>query len=399
LREQLHITTAVYPDPPDQDARARSRRLRHLAHRPYRCRQPERTVLYRTVPMHLTTWLELAQDESGRSTPAHVEREFRRYLECGILANGFARARCADCGDDFLVAFPCKGRGVCPSCNTRRMVETAAHLADPVIPRLPVRPGVLSVPKRLRYFLQADPAVQNLALHLFLSAVEQGLRAACEIAQGSTARIGAVALINRFGALLDPHVHFHCVVVATKFGIVREEGKYERRIDNSPAYLRAACDASLQRLGIERIDLYYCHRRDPAVPIEEVVGAMAELVAAGKVRALGLSEVSAATLRRAAAVHPIAALQSEYSLWSREPEREVLAANDFRRNLPRFAGAAAADNRALVDALTAFAAARGRSNAQIALAWLLARQPPVVPIPGTRRITYLEQTRRRWTSA
>jgi aryl-alcohol dehydrogenase-like predicted oxidoreductase len=211
------------------------------------------------------------------------------------------------------------------------------------------------------------------------------------------------------------------VVVATKFGIVREEGKYERRIDNSPAYLRAACDASLQRLGIERIDLYYCHRRDPAVPIEEMVGAMAELVAAGKVRALGLSEVSAATLRRAAAVHPIAALQSEYSLWSREPEREVLAAcadvgttlvaysplgrafltgavdtaqlaaNDFRRNLPRFAGAAAVDNRALVDALTAFAAARGRSNAQIALAWLLARQPPVVPIPGTRRIAYLEQ--------
>lgn len=211
------------------------------------------------------------------------------------------------------------------------------------------------------------------------------------------------------------------VVVATKFGIVREEGKYERRIDNSPAYIRAACDASLQRLGVEQIDLYYCHRRDPAVPIEEVVGAMAGLVAAGKVRALGLSEVSAATLRRAAAVHPIAALQSEYSLWSREPEREVLAAcaelgitlvaysplgrayltgavdtsqlaaNDFRRNLPRFSGEAEAKNRSLVDALSTFAAARGASNAQVALAWLLARQPQVVPIPGTRRIAYLEQ--------
>jgi aryl-alcohol dehydrogenase-like predicted oxidoreductase len=211
------------------------------------------------------------------------------------------------------------------------------------------------------------------------------------------------------------------VVLATKFGIVRAEGQYERRIDNSPAYIRAACEASLQRLGVDRIDLYYCHRRDPAVPIEEVVGAMAELVAAGKVRALGLSEVSAETLRRAAKVHPIAAVQSEYSLWSREPERAVLAAcaevgttlvaysplgrafltgavdtaqlaaDDFRRNLPRFSGSAAADNRALVDALSAFAAARGLANAQVALAWLLAKQPQVVPIPGTRRIAYLEQ--------
>ena len=180
----------------------------------YRRRQPERTVLYRTVQSHLATWLELAQDESGRSAPAHVEREFHRYLECGLLAHGFARARCAACGHDFLVAFSCKGRGVCPSCNTRRMVETAAHLADHVIPRLPVRQWVLSVPKRLRYHLQADPAVQNLALHIFLSAVEKGLRAACPAVQDNpTARIGAVAFIHRFGALLNPHIHFHCVVV------------------------------------------------------------------------------------------------------------------------------------------------------------------------------------------
>lgn len=178
----------------------------------YHRRQPERTVLYRTVQSHLATWLELAQDESGRSIPAHVEREFRRYLECGILAHGFARARCADCGHDFLVAYSCKGRGICPSCNTRRMVETAAHLADHVIPRLPVRQWVLSVPKRLRYFLQADPAIQNLALHIMLSAVEQGLRAAVP-ADCAMSRIGAVAFIHRFGALLNPHVHFHCVVV------------------------------------------------------------------------------------------------------------------------------------------------------------------------------------------
>lgn len=211
------------------------------------------------------------------------------------------------------------------------------------------------------------------------------------------------------------------VVVASKFGIVREAGRYERRIDNSPAYIRAACDASLKRLGVEQIDLYYCHRRDPALPIEEVVGAMAGLVAAGKVRALGLSEVSAESLRRAAAVHPIAALQSEYSLWSREPEdgllaacaeagtsfvaysplgrafltgaaaTETLADDDFRRHLPRFSGAAAADNRLLVARLSAFADARGLRNAQVALAWLLARRPQVLPIPGTRRIAYLEQ--------
>lgn len=211
------------------------------------------------------------------------------------------------------------------------------------------------------------------------------------------------------------------VVLATKFGIVREAGRYERRIDNSPAYIRAACEASLQRLGVDAIDLYYCHRRDPAVPIEDVAGTLADLVRAGKVRQIGLSEVSAETLRRAAAVHPVAAVQSEYSLWSREPEAGLLdacralgttfvaysplgrafltgsvqtaalAEGDFRRANPRFTGEAEAANRRLVDGLTAFAGARGITNAQAALAWLLARDPGVVPIPGTRRIAYLEQ--------
>lgn len=211
------------------------------------------------------------------------------------------------------------------------------------------------------------------------------------------------------------------VVIATKFGIVREAGKYERRIDNSPAYIQSACDASLQRLGIEQIDLYYCHRRNPDVPIEETVGAMAQLVAAGKVRQIGLSEVSASTLRRACAVHPIAAVQSEYSLWTRDPERDMLATcaelgasfvaysplgrafltgtvkpeeladNDFRKTSPRFQGEAEHANRLLVEQLTAFASVRGMSNAQVALAWLLAKHPHVIPIPGTRRIAYLEQ--------
>lgn len=209
-------------------------------------------------------------------------------------------------------------------------------------------------------------------------------------------------------------------VLATKFGIVRAEGQYERRIDNSRAYIRSACEASLRRLGVERIDLYYCHRRDPAVPIEEVVTALSELVREGKVGAIGLSEVSAETLRRAHAVHPIAALQSEYSLWSRDPEEsmldvcaelgtafvaysplgrafltgtvsvEQLADNDFRKNNPRFTGQAEQSNRKLVAELSAFAAARNISSAQVALAWLLHSNPYVIPIPGTRQIPYLE---------
>jgi hypothetical protein len=174
-------------------------------------------LLYRTVQTHLATWLERSCDtRQGGSPPAHVEREFRRYLECGILAHGFARARCAECGHDFLIAYSCKGRGLCPACNARRMVETAGHLADHVLPRLPVRQWVLSVPKRLRYTLQSDPAVQTLALQLFLSAVEQGIRQCCSGA-GPNARIGAVAFIHRFGALLNPHLHFDCIVVEGVF--------------------------------------------------------------------------------------------------------------------------------------------------------------------------------------
>ena len=179
----------------------------------YRRRQPERTVLYRTVQTHLATWLELTRERPlGGSTPAHVEREFRRYLECGILAHGFARAYCDECQHDFLIAYSCKGRGVCPSCNTRRMVETAAHLVDHVFPPLPVRQWVLAVPKRLRYFLQRDTALQGMVLRIFLSVVERCLR---EHSPGcpAAARIGAVAFIHRFGSSLNEHLHFHCCVI------------------------------------------------------------------------------------------------------------------------------------------------------------------------------------------
>lgn len=211
-------------------------------------------------------------------------------------------------------------------------------------------------------------------------------------------------------------------VVATKFGIVREPGKYDRTIDTSPAYVARACEASLKRLGVDTIDLYYAHRLSPAVPVEDTVGAMAELVRAGKVRALGLCEVSAATLARAHAVHPIAAVQSEYSLWTRDPEAEVLplcrrlgiafvaysplgrglltgtigkdtalAETDFRRLSPRFQGDNLDANLRLVEAVKSVAGERGHTPGQVALGWLLAQGREVIPIPGTKRIRYLEE--------
>ena len=210
-------------------------------------------------------------------------------------------------------------------------------------------------------------------------------------------------------------------VIATKFGISRAPGVYERRIDNSPAYIRQACEASLRRLGVETIDLYYAHRLAPGVVIEETVGVMAELVAAGKVRAIGLCEVDADALRRAHAVHPIAALQSEYSLWTRGPEETLLPAcrelgitfvaysplgrgmltgaikadtvfapGDFRRIAPRFQDDHLGDNLRLVEAVTTLAQEKQCTASQVALAWLLA-QDGVIPIPGTKRVAYLEQ--------
>jgi aryl-alcohol dehydrogenase-like predicted oxidoreductase len=212
-------------------------------------------------------------------------------------------------------------------------------------------------------------------------------------------------------------------VIATKFGLVRDRANPQARgVNGRPEYVRAACDASLRRLGVEVIDLYYLHRVDPAVPIEETVGAMAGLVAAGKVRFIGLSEAAPATLRRAHAVHPITALQSEYSLWTRDPEdgalaacRELgvgfvaysplgrgfltgqikrcedLAADDFRRFSPRFQGENFARNLALVERLAAMARERRVTPAQLALAWVLARGQDVVPIPGTKKIDRVEE--------
>jgi aryl-alcohol dehydrogenase-like predicted oxidoreductase len=210
------------------------------------------------------------------------------------------------------------------------------------------------------------------------------------------------------------------VVLATKFGVVREEG--ERRVDNTPAYAARACDASLRRLAVDHIDLYFLHRRNPDVPIEETVGAMAELVDQGKVRYLGLSEVSAETLRAACAVHPIAALQSEWSLWTRGIEEEIvpaarelgvgivayspagrgfltgryasvddLADTDFRRYQPRFQGDNLKANVRLIERVRELADDVGCTPVQLALAWLLHQGSDVVPIPGTRHVQHVEE--------
>ena len=213
------------------------------------------------------------------------------------------------------------------------------------------------------------------------------------------------------------------VIIATKFAIRRDPANPTvRTIDGRPEYVREACDGSLKRLGIECIDLYYQHRVDTNVPIEETVGAMAELVRAGKVRYLGLSEAGPRTIRRAHAVHPITALQTEYSLWSRDPEDEILAtvrelgigfvaysplgrgfltgqiksiddlaADDYRRYSPRFQGENFSKNLELVTRVTELAREKGVTPGQLALAWVLAQGEDIVPIPGTKRRSYLEE--------
>lgn len=215
------------------------------------------------------------------------------------------------------------------------------------------------------------------------------------------------------------------VVIATKFGNMRGPDGSFQGVNGRPEYVRAACDASLGRLGVERIDLYYQHRVDRSVPIEDTVGAMSDLVRQGKVRYLGLSEASPATIRRAHKVHPISALQTEYSLWTRDPEAEVLPtcrelgigfvaysplgrgflsgrfrkpedlpADDFRRNHPRFMGENFQKNLDLVTRVEEIAREKGCTPSQLAIAWLLAQGKDIVPIPGTKRRSFLEENAR-----
>jgi aryl-alcohol dehydrogenase-like predicted oxidoreductase len=212
------------------------------------------------------------------------------------------------------------------------------------------------------------------------------------------------------------------VVLATKFGFISHAGRAQGSLDSSPASIRMAVEGSLARLGTDHIDLYYQHRVDPDTPIEETVGALAELVAEGKIRHIGLSEASAGTIRRAQAVHPITALQSEYSLWTRDPEEEVLPVlrelrigfvpysplgrgfltgqvqslddledGDFRKTQPRFEGENFQHNLRVADEVRQIAAEAGATPAQVALAWLLAQGDGVAPIPGTKRVSRLEE--------
>ncbi|MCG8319701.1 MAG: aldo/keto reductase [Cytophagales bacterium] len=212
------------------------------------------------------------------------------------------------------------------------------------------------------------------------------------------------------------------VILATKFGIVRSEDPNQRGINGSPEYVKSSCEGSLKRLGVDTIDLYYQHRVDPHVPIEETVGAMAALVQEGKVRFLGLSEAGAETIKRAYAVHPITALQTEYSLWSRDPEDGILQTcsalgisfvaysplgrgflsgsfqkfedlpeGDYRRLSPRFQGENFQKNLELVDKVKELASKKDCTPAQLALAWVLARGEDIIPIPGTKRVRYLEE--------
>ena len=217
------------------------------------------------------------------------------------------------------------------------------------------------------------------------------------------------------------------IVLASKFGVVRDPdgplgSTYDRGIDNSESYMRSCCEQSLARLATDHIDIYYVHRADPKVPIEDTIGALARLVGEGKIRAIGLSEVTAGQLRRAHAVHPIAAIQSEYSLWTREPELDVLpacrelgvsfvaysplgrgfltgaivdakalAADDFRLSSPRFHAENFERNRVLLEKLDSLCAAKACTRGQIALAWIMGREQQIIPIPGTKRIKYLEE--------
>ncbi|MFZ3003322.1 MAG: aldo/keto reductase [Undibacterium umbellatum] len=210
--------------------------------------------------------------------------------------------------------------------------------------------------------------------------------------------------------------------IASKFGLIRKEGSYERRVDNSPAYIRTAVEASLRRLGIEAIDLYYIHRLNLDTPLEVSIGTLSDLVAEGKIRAIGLCEVSPETLRQASTIHPVAAVQSEYSLWTRDPEAGVLQAcrevgasfiaysplgrgfltgaiqdrtslseGDFRSFNPRFSDENLVRNLAIVEVIKQFSLDMGCTPAQLALAWLLAQGEDIIPIPGTKRISYLHE--------
>jgi hypothetical protein len=224
----------------------------------YRPRRPTRTVLYPVVQHHLETFLARADDvhEHGGGQPPWVEREFRAYLTCGIMAHGFARARCPNCAEERLIPFSCKARGVCPSCTTRRMVEVAAHLVDHVLPVVPARQVVLSVPKRLRPFLHHRPDVATGVLQVLIRALRRALVTASPGAPRD-AHIGAVSFFHRFGGSLNPHPHFHLLVLD---GVFAQEPDGSVRFHEATALTEADIEALTRTL--QRRILRYFHRHD-----------------------------------------------------------------------------------------------------------------------------------------
>jgi len=207
----------------------------------YRRRRPEETPLYQVVQHHLETYLAMAEADEVTDLPPWAEHEFRRYLTCGILAFGFARARCNDCCQERLVAFSCKGRCVCPSCTNRRMAEVAAHLSDSVVPVVPMRQWVLSVPQRLRPHLMRDGELSSAVLRILLRAVRSELRASVRGPLPKDARLGAVSFLHRFGSALNPHPHFHLAVT---------DGLFARELDGEADALRfrPAADLNAERV-------------------------------------------------------------------------------------------------------------------------------------------------------
>ena len=241
---------------------------------PYRRRKPETTSLYRVVQEHLESYLAQASESNpmGDGVPAHVEKEFRSYLKCGILAHGFARARCSGCGHEFWVAFSCRRRGSCPSCGARHMAETAAHMVDHVFPHVPVRQFVLSLPKRLRPYLHHRPRTATAVLHILLRALQATLREACPTAPADAA-FGTVSFLHRFGSSLNPHFHFHLCVVDGLFEKV--EGDTGQAQTTPSARLRfheatALTPHLLQRLQhtVRSRVLRHCRRHDILEPHE-----------------------------------------------------------------------------------------------------------------------------------
>ena len=238
-------------------------------HRPFRTTfTPTPTAgthggVYQVVQRHLETWLEetRGRDPDGEPVPGYIERDFGQYLTCGILAHGFARARCANCGHDFLVAFACKGRSVCSSCTTRRMAETAAHLVDHVFPRVPVRQWVLALPKRLRYFLHHDTRLVNPVLRIFLAEVEAALRC-CSPDAPSGARFGAVTFVHRFGSALNANLHFHCCVIDGVFSEADEGIRFH------PAFLTDRALVKVQQQTRRRVIKLF--RRRGLLPADAV---------------------------------------------------------------------------------------------------------------------------------